>query len=429
MKVLIGQTLTFAGFTALPLSIVGHKGEVVLLAGVALVLLYAAIRDGQWLAILRQRFGWLLFAVVAYGLATSPWAVVPEDAWRLAGSLFGLFLATAVVIAAAGRMDDPMRKGFAATAGAGFAFGSLLLLVEFFGGMPITYFVLYQGGKGPVLDPNLLNPALSVLAIIVWPFAAAAQRFLSVIALMVATLIVLSGEMVTAQIAIAVAAVVWILTQAFGRYLVKLLGTLAVLFIVSAPFLIQLPLVEEWRPRIDAMEWTSVPHRVCIWEFVSARILEKPLLGWGLDSSRSIPGGEVDCIEDGPSIALHPHNVALQVWLELGLFGAFALAALVAMAFRVVATLPPGMPIAGGAAALVAALTTAALSYGIWQNWWVAVLALMAMTVRSALPVPAPPPQKKKPAPKGAQQKSAPAAGQPLAKIPTAQVPAALAKK
>ena len=115
--------------------------------------------------------------------------------------------------------------------------------------------------------------------------------------------------------------------------------------------------------------------------------------------------------------------------LSLGLFGAFALAALVAMAFWVVATLPPGMPIAGGAAALVAALTTAALSYGIWQNWWVAVLALMAMTVRSALPVPAPPPQKKKPAPKGAQQESAPAAGQPLAKIPTAQVPAALAKK
>ncbi len=96
-------------------------------------------------------------------------------------------------------------------------------------------------------------------------------------------------------------------------------------------------------------------------------------MGWGLDSSRSIPGGEVECVEDGPSLSLPPHNAALQVWLELRLFGAFALAALVAMAFRVVATLPPGMPIAGGAAVLVAALTTAALSYGIWQNWWVAV--------------------------------------------------------
>ncbi len=152
-------------------------------------------------------------------------------------------------------------------------------------------------------------------------------------------------------------------------------------------------------------------------------------MGWGLDSSRSIPGGEVECVEDGPSLSLPPHNAALQVWLELRLFGAFALAALVAMAFRVVATLPPGMPIAGGAAVLVAALTTAALSYGIWQNWWVAVLALMAMTIRSALPVPAPKPPAKKPAPKGAPQKGAPAAGQPLAKTPTAQVPAALAKK
>ena len=424
MKVLIGQVLTFAGFTALPLAVVGHKGEVLLLAGVALVLLYAAIREGQWQAILRQRFAWLLFAIVAYGLATSPWAVVPEDAVRLAGALFGMFLATAIVVAAAGRMDDPMRKGFAATAGAGYAFGCLLLLVEFFGGMPITYFVLYQGGKGPVLDPNLLNPALSVLAIVCWPFAAAAQRFLGIVALMVATMIVLSGDMVTARIAIAVGGVVWLLAQGLGRYFVKLLGTIAVLAIVLAPFVIYLPQIDAVRPQLDGMR-SSVAHRLCIWEFTSARILEKPLFGWGLDSSRSIPGGEVECIEDGPSLALHPHNAALQVWLELGLVGAFALAALVAMAFRVVATLPPGMPIAGGAAALVSALTTAALSYGIWQNWWIAVLALMAMTIRSALPVPAPKPPAKKPAPK----KSAPAAGQPLAKIPTAQVPAALAKK
>jgi O-antigen ligase len=424
MKTLIAQTATFAAFTVLPLAVVGHKGEVLLLGGTALVLLYFAVRGRAWQSILRQRFLWLLLAVVAYGLATSPWAVVPEDAWRLAGALLGLFVATAVILDAATNLEEGARKGFAASAGSGFAFGCLLLLVELFGGMPITYFINYQGGKGPVLDANLLNPALSVLAIIVWPFVAAGQRFLGVVALTTATVIVLTGDMITARIAVAAGGVIFVLTLWLGRSFVRLLGTLAVLAVVLAPFAPALTRIEALQPRVEMMR-SSVAHRLCIWEFTSARILEKPLLGWGLDSSRSIPGGEVECIEEGPSLSLHPHNAALQVWLELGLAGAFALAALVAMAFRAVAGLPLGVPVASGAAMLVAALTSAALSYGIWQNWWIATLALCAMFVRAALPAPkqAPPPQpKKKP------QAAAPAA-QPLAKIPTAQVPAALAKK
>ena len=81
----------------------------------------------------------------------------------------------------------------------------------------------------------------------------------------------------------------------------------------------------------------------------------------------------------------------------------------------------------GATAALVAALVFAFLSYGIWQNWWLATLALGAMTVRAALPGPAAParapaPAKKKPA-------AADSGGQPLAQVPTAKVPAALAKK
>src|SRR5262249_19741940 len=39
----------------------------------------------------------------------------------------------------------------------------------------------------------------------------------------------------------------------------------------------------------------SVTHRMLIWRFVSDRIAERPVLGWGLNSSRAIPGGK-----DGP---------------------------------------------------------------------------------------------------------------------------------
>ena len=42
--------------------------------------------------------------------------------------------------------------------------------------------------------------------------------------------------------------------------------------------------------RADAFK-DSAGHRLEIWHFAGQRIAERPLLGWGLDASRAIPGG------------------------------------------------------------------------------------------------------------------------------------------
>jgi len=423
MNAQIATIITFAGFVALPLAVIASKGEVVLLGIAALTVLFAWVQGRAWKTLLRARFLLLLLAVPALGAATAAWAVVPRDALELAGSLTLLFLASAIVVSGA-KLDDAARQNFAATAGAGYGFGCILLFVEFYVGMPITHMMHYQVTNAIKPELSMLNPALSVLVIIVWPFAAAGQRFLSFVALTAASIIALGGDMVTARLAMGAAGVAFLLVMWFGRATVLALGTAAVLFVAAAPFLGQLRPTAEMQVTVDEMRG-SVAHRLCIWEFASARILEKPLLGWGLDSSRSIPGGEVECVEDGPSLSLHPHNAALQVWLELGIVGAFLLASLLALAFRFVGRMPAGTPQAGATASLVAALMTAFLSYGVWQNWWIAVLALGAMTVRAALPGPAP-----ARAPTPAKKPAAAAAGaQPLAQIPTAKVPAALAKK
>lgn len=442
MAPFIAQTVTTAGFALLPFAVVGSKAEAAILGLTGILLLYAAVREQKWKSIRNDRLLWLFGALVLYGLVTAPLAVVPRDALELSASLAGLFLALVIALDTVGRLEDPVKKAFAATAGSGYAFGCLLLAVEFFGGMPITHFLHYQGGKGPALELTELNPALSVLAILVWPFAATGQRFLSVIALGAATVLVLQGEMVTARIALGLGGVVFVLVQWFGKYVVRAIGVLAVTFVAFAPIIDQVVPFDRLMAASESEGLrSSVAHRLCIWQFVGARIAEKPLLGWGLDSSRSIPGGEVECVEDGPSIALHPHDAALQVWLELGIVGAFVLASVIALAFRAAAHMPPGMPMAGAAAAIVSALVSASLSYGIWQNWWIGVLGLVAMTCRAAMPKPipsrAPPkPVPKKPAPPPAAAPAAPGlpagaapGSQALAQIPTAKIPADQAKR
>jgi O-antigen ligase len=81
----------------------------------------------------------------------------------------------------------------------------------------------------------------------------------------------------------------------------------------------------------------------------------------------------------GPGIVLHPHDDALQLWLELGLVGVLLAAGVwwsaVSRLARPVRDL--------GAATVVASagvyLLFGALNFGVWQEWWLALAALIAV--------------------------------------------------
>jgi O-antigen ligase len=120
----------------------------------------------------------------------------------------------------------------------------------------------------------------------------------------------------------------------------------------------------------------SGQHRVEIWHFAAEKILERPILGYGLNASRHIPNGAAvsKFQEPGkPLIPLHPHDAFLQIWLELGLVGVAIVTALLAMLLLRIGRLPAmtgRFALAGYAAAIV----VAGLAFGIWQSWWLATL-------------------------------------------------------
>jgi O-antigen ligase len=112
-----------------------------------------------------------------------------------------------------------------------------------------------------------------------------------------------------------------------------------------------------------------------IWRYAGARIDEKLLTGWGLDGARKF-GTDRLAIGDTQfqAIPLHPHSFSLHVWLETGLVGA-SLAALSILTVGIVASRTLGASKAAGAAAAGALATVGAIwnvSYGAWQEWWIA---------------------------------------------------------
>jgi len=150
-----------------------------------------------------------------------------------------------------------------------------------------------------------------------------------------------------------------------------LMAPLVGLAAAAAPDVVRAALPLSWELRLEA------------WAFSSAHIFEKPLFGWGFDASRSLS----DFIElrgrAFSALPLHPHNAGLHVWLELGLAGALLVAALIALVTRAVLR-APGL---GRVQAIVLAATAAAyvameqVSYGIWQEWWLATAACGAAVV------------------------------------------------
>ena len=59
------------------------------------------------------------------------------------------------------------------------------------------------------------------------------------------------------------------------------------------------------------------------WDFLSRRIMENPWTGFGIDATRSMVFDTDQKYFHGNTI-IHPHNIALQIWMEFGLIGVTA---------------------------------------------------------------------------------------------------------
>jgi O-antigen ligase len=81
---------------------------------------------------------------------------------------------------------------------------------------------------------------------------------------------------------------------------------------------------------------------------------------------------------------VHPHDAALQLWLELGAAGVAIAALFFARLFgRIAAGVEEDRAMAAACAgAATAYLTIGALSFGVWQEWWLALGTLAVAQCR-----------------------------------------------
>jgi O-antigen ligase len=321
----------------------------------------------------------LLGCLLVWGTASALWSVDPVRSLVVAVRLAGLFAVGLALAAGASLVAAPRRLAF------------LLLIGMMLGIAMVAIELATAGGLSSLVSdrayrPTQLNQASISFALLVLP---ATALLISLGQAIFATLFAAVTAVTVYELAGTAAKLVMLAGLAMGLLLYRARPVVAgVALAISVVAIIAAPLTFarlERLPGLGEMADSfkiSVGHRLLIWSFAGDRIAERPLTGWGLDASRAIPGGD-DPIRPGePWMPLHPHNAALQVWLELGAPGAVLFALLAAFAWGVLARAEwPPLFAAGAGGSLTIAFVGCFGTYGMWQEWWLGTLSLSLFLV------------------------------------------------
>jgi O-antigen ligase len=327
--------------------------------------------------------------LVGWGVISALWAPQPGRAALLAVSL------AAMMLLAHGAAGAAQGARLMPWIGFGLVFGLAAAFADWQSGNALRAAV--RGLKdAPQSLMYGLKPAASLMALFLpmafalpWPWIARG----ALLVLGAGVLVVLPGE--TARLATLAGLGAAVLGLAAPRLGPRLVGAGVGVVILLMPFLVA------FLPQIPSGGLSgSAAHRLVVWDFTAQRIAEKPILGWGLEASRAMPGGRAQpdaatldrlnirapaqrdflAMSHVEVMPLHPHNGALQLWLELGVIGALIGAALM-LALGIAASRSAAPAV--GAGMLASAAVTGMLSFGLWQAWWVAslLLAIIALVL------------------------------------------------
>lgn len=377
-----------AAFVAPPLAVFAPLALAPLLALTALALIAA---DGRQVLSLARAYRFpatLCGAIAAWAALTALWSPIPGHSLFEALRFLAIAAAGFVTIAGAASLGPigRLRTGYALLAG--LALALLLLQVELRSNEAIAHAIaLLLPGK--LVQMSLYDRGITVLVIFVWPAAAllAAQRRWLGLALLVAAVGFTAAAFRShaSLLAFAMAPVAGVLAWRLPRLAIAGLVAATLMLAFALPVLAPrgagIARIQQDAPMLQP----SAIHRLAIWRFVGDRIAERPLLGWGMDSARAIPGGQMEVDTMFPELhlpataqvlPLHPHDAALQWRLELGVPGIVLVLLLVGSALWYAAQRPPGWQRALIFAYAATAWTVAMLSFGAWQAWWLSTLWL-----------------------------------------------------
>jgi len=326
---------------------------------------------------------WLAVGFVALGWASVWWSVAPAETARRALQL-SLIASGALLLLAVPVPEGELAERLFPMLLAALAIGALVMLADRVAGYRLQH-LLAPTAPFPVTK---YNRGLDYLTLLVWPLlaigAVAGRRREVWLAAVLAMLLALVGHSTTAPVAMLVGAAAFVLAVVLPRTISGLAAGSLTLLAITLP--VWLRLAAAHRGAFVGHIKASGIHRLEIWDYMTARVTERPLLGWGLAAANNVPirPQELARYQFVVPQGVYPHQQWLELWLELGVAGVLiALAASLLVVGRIDRLPPHTRPF--GFAAFAAAMTVSFSSFEITTDSWWAALAGTAFLVRAAV--------------------------------------------
>ncbi len=391
-RVKFGHALAGAALVTPVMSVISPHGLTVVCLVAALATGIVSVHQHRRFPALGKWIGLPVAGLMLYAGASSIWAERPLDTALVWPTVAAVFLAGLVLVSGARRVGPEDWRMVRNACVLGFVAGLALLAFETASEAKITFFLreitAAEANPRPATYwSSWFNRAATIMALMLWPVVIIALRVkrawgaVAVPALVF--VVIIQTQSAAAVAALAVGAIVFLLVMLWPGWMPRLVAVLLAAGMLFAPLLVRFGVATPLIHDLAATE-SAWAHRLKIWDYTADLIFQKPLFGWGFDSSRYL-----NAHGEGPTavMPLHPHNGALQIWLELGAVGAVAATALaIAVCVAIDRVIVGRTQRAGSLAALTSAVTIICLSYGIWQYWWLSALWLAAaLTLFSAM--------------------------------------------
>lgn len=346
----------------------------------------------------------MLFA--AWILVACLWAYSPLESLNEALFLAALIFHAVYLLTLPGTLSEPDVRAVSLGILAGFLLGGIFVSYEILAHESIVRYVLthfpglergvekhahISDGKIVAVSGNLRTRSSAVFVLFLCPALLVAWRytrgglrwlvFVVVAAFCAVMVLSLNTQSQTAQVCALVISVTLPLALVLPRVTFWLIvAGFAVNLFLIVPIALSLYGSDMHK---NEKVFPSAQARMIIWNYTAERVLERPVLGVGTNSTRHLDEervrrGEVvheKGLAAAPQTRAHPHNIYLQIWYELGIVGVLAFATLGFSLLGRIACLPSSIyPIA--LAHFAGCMILIMPSYGLWQNWFQAVIVM-----------------------------------------------------
>lgn len=330
----------------------------------------------------------ILFAATLSALmfASYFWAYDPGGVLSRALKTTGIFAGGILLLAACARLpDDVLPKLGTALVAAG-CFVCSYMLFESLTDYPFYRTFNPDAPAGDKFWPFFQNKsvgAITLLAPALLAFSSPKWVRSAFVVLLFLFLAITTNQTSQAVILIGLAAFI---VPLYRPKLFWIYAVCVAALVIFAPLIAQVLFVNfaELGQKNEWLLHSSASMRLEIWDFVARKVLESPILGFGLEATRAMTF-DSKTLYFATNTVMHPHNGALQIWIEFGAVGAILTTIGLLTLLRHIYVLPDKhaqrLYLTGFSMAFFVIL----VAWGLWQGWLIGLLFLLSALLQLAV--------------------------------------------